>query len=100
MNGENDKQEILEAINALATHMDSRFEASEARLSKEIAETKHELRDYVDRRISDAVAEISGPVRSVDEKDSELVIMLEKKEIISQVEAQSIGALSPFASRT
>lgn len=115
--------DLGEAISAFSSHVDEQFRVMrkeivsdlDQKMDARFAKSEHELKDYTDRRIDQseqfmkmhvtttvaaAVAEITGSVRSVDEKDSELVATLQQKETISPVEAQKIMALSPFASRT
>lgn len=82
-------QEVHEAMQALASHTDEQIRKSRVDL-------EHSLKDFVDRRISDAVGEIAGTIRKVDEKDSSLVVTLEKSEVINAQAAKNIMAQSPF----
>lgn len=88
--------EIAEAIMTLATHMDSRFDSVRGELRQEIRQSEANTRDFVDRRITDAVAEIAGTVRRVDTKDSALVLTLQKQKVVSPEQAKEIVSLSPF----
>jgi maltooligosyltrehalose synthase len=97
--------EIAEAIVTLATHMDKRIEDSRAsvvselrqEITREIRQSEANTRDFVDRRVADAVAEIAGTVRKVDTKDTTLVTTLQQQKVVSPEQAKEITALSPFA---
>lgn len=97
-------KDILDAVNAYATKMDQQFDA----LKSSIAELRTELgsdmrklnadtRDFVDRRMADAVAQIAPVARKIDEKDTALVVQLEKTGAVSHHDAVAIQAMSPFA---
>lgn len=89
---QNFSTDILETIHDLSSHMDEQLK----NIRVENRQLDAETRDFVDRRISDAVAEIVPVVRKIDAKDSALVTILEEQAVISPQKAESIAALSPF----
>lgn len=98
--------DILEALHAFSANVDKRFDAAHAEIAdtrremadvrRDIRGTEASLRDFIDRRVADGVAEIAPVVRKVDAKDSALVERLAEKKVIAQNDKQEMLALSPF----
>lgn len=79
----NDKEEILEAIASLATHMDQRFD----RVYAEMA-----TKDFVDRRIAASEDRMVAEIHKVDAKVGTLASILEQKTVITADEADIVTA--------
>lgn len=94
-------QTLTEVVQGLASHMDVRFDASDRKTATkdDLRKSESNTRDFVDRRITDAIAEIVSPMRKIDEKDSALVTKLEQKMVVSTADASVIVAMSPFPSQ-
>lgn len=92
--------DILEALHAFSVNVDKRFDETRDELRgefrKDLRATEASLRDFIDRRVADGVAEIAPVVRKVDAKDSALVERLAEKKVIAQNDKQEMLALSPF----
>lgn len=92
--------DILEALHAFSANVDKRFDETRDELRgefrKDLRATEASLRDFIDRRVADGVAEIAPVVRKVDAKDSALVERLAEKKVIAQNDKQEMLALSPF----
>lgn len=92
--------DILEALHAFSANVDKRFDEMRDELRgefrKDLRATEASLRDFIDRRVADGVAEIAPVVRKVDAKDSALVERLAEKKVIAQNDKQEMLALSPF----
>lgn len=93
--------DILEIVQFLKDEMVSRTE-----FKKELAESNHEMKDFVDRRIEASEDRMMGAIKKVDEKvdrvdakvdrvDAKLgrlVDTLQKKDVISQKDIATIIA--------
>ena len=93
--------EILETVNNVLHAVAAYAESTEQTLhgmKSDITSIKSTMatKDYIDRKISDLRADLVGTVRRVDEKDSALVEVLKKKNVISKGDRDDLISMSPL----
>ena len=101
-------QEVLEAINNFASHVEIRFNKIESQMTNMV--TKDYLKDYLDERLSEMVtkdflderlANMRGDLikvmRSQDKKVKEVANILAEKKVFSAKDKERIFKMQPFA---
>ena len=109
MENENDKQEILEAIHDLSTHMDGKMQELriefKSELKSEITSVKSEIatikstmvtKSYLDDKMADLRGDLVGMVRKEDVKVDAFVNVALGDGAIKKKSAQKILAMGPF----
>ena len=97
----NDKKDIIDAINVMSTHVDSRLAHVDSRLDKiEGRLTKVEAtmvtKDYLDDKLADMKGDLIIMMRKGDHKVVGLINLLKGKSLISEQEAMSLLQMEPF----
>ncbi|HLD82305.1 MAG TPA: hypothetical protein VJA22_03830 [Patescibacteria group bacterium] len=113
------KEEILEAIQALATHMDQRFDLTDLRFDRlegrvgavesrldgvesrlDRVEATMVTKDYLDDKLADLRGDLVVLMRKEDKKLDKLVDILADKKVISDREARTIYSMEPFSRKS
>ena len=91
------KNEILEAIGEFSNRVDQELTS----IKGEIAQIKSTMvtKDYLDDKLLNMKGDMVVMMRKEDEKVKLLVNLLNKKNVLSDIEAKSIFALEPFPNR-
>jgi hypothetical protein len=89
--------EIFEVVQALATHMDERFDEHDKRF--ESIEQRMVTKDYLDDKIGSLRGELVVLTRREDTKLASLVEELYSEKSISSVGRKTILGMEPFARR-
>lgn len=95
------KQEILEAINTFATHVEERFDFLEADvtgLKADVAQIKATMvtKDYLDEKMADLRGDMVVLTRKEDKKVVAIIELLVERNIIAAVDAKRILGMEPF----
>ena len=70
--------------------------ATKEDLTTEIGKSESRMLDAMDRIVGDLRGDLVAMMRKVDNKDSGLVRMLSKKQVVTKPEAAKLLAMSPF----
>lgn len=81
----NDKEEILQAIAALATHVDGE-------IARQIEGSEYRMKDFVERRITTSEDRMVAEIHKVDAKVGTLASILEQKTVITADEVDIVTA--------
>ena len=87
MQNEPSTQDILDAINGFASHVDERFEKIESMMV---------TKDYLDEKLGDLRGDLVVLIRKEDRKLGALIEELLKRNILDQATATRILSLEPF----
>ncbi len=123
---DHDQQEVLEAIHALASHMDVRFEALEAEMKSEIGTLKSDVgslksdvgtlksdvgslkkdvasmkalmvtKDYLDDKLGDLRGDMVLMMRKEDGKVERVIQKLRDKEVFNEADVKELTSVSLF----
>lgn len=91
---ESTKQELLEAINTFATHVDANF----AELKADINGIKSSMvtKSYLDEKLASSYGDAVVMVRKEDAKVDNLTGILAKKKFLSKIEVKEVMHVGPF----
>ncbi len=91
---ETNKQEILEAINTFATHVEERFNI----LESDVAQIKDTMvtKDYLDEKMGDLRGDLVLLTRKEDKKVVAIIELLVERNIIAAADAKKILGMDPF----
>lgn len=89
-----DKQEILQAINSFANHVEGRFDAMDTRLTR--VEALMVTKDYLDDKLADLKGDLVVLTRREDEALGELVQTLYERETLTADDVARVNHLRPF----
>lgn len=83
-----DKLDVMtDMIHSFATHMDDRFDEQHkeivTELRGEIQQAKHEVMDYVDRKVDASEARVIEKINRTDEKVERLINVLGEKKVLT-----------------
>ncbi len=101
--------DVLEAITDFADSTEQRFDGLEKRFDGletrfdgldnkvKTVETQMVTKDYLDRKLINLRDDLVLHIQKLDQKDTALVDVLQKKKVISKSERDGIVALRPFS---
>lgn len=89
-----DKQEILQAINSFANHVEGRFDAMDTCLTR--VEALMVTKDYLDDKLADLKGDLVVLTRREDEALGELVQTLYERETLTADDVARVNHLRPF----
>ena len=80
------KEELNQRLGALSDSVDSRFESVHSRFGR----LDHDLRDYIDRKLTELKGDLISLLRKGDAKAIELIKTLQRKKVLTAKEADRL----------
>lgn len=101
MNNEPKISEVLEAVNALSTHIDEQIkelkdDITELKSDMVLVKTSMVTKNYLDDKLADLRGDLVVLMRKEDKKVQSLIELLHAKKVISEEEARRILAMDLF----